>query len=116
MKKTVALLLALAVLLTGCNSASRVNHNLSKQANEFNIYRKITVMNMRTDKVVLTVEGYMALTNNDDNELVVTIQTGEHKYYKDYIYLNEWTCYIMEQTEPTSTSRYFYEIVVFPDH
>lgn len=116
MKKIIALLLAVVVLLTGCTSASRVNHNLSRQANEFNIYRKITVMNMRTDKVVLTVEGYMALTNNDDNELVVTIQTGENKYYKDYIYLNEWTCYIMEQTEPTSTNRYFYEIVVFPDH
>ena len=68
--------------------------------NEFNIYRRITVTNARTDTVMLQAEGYMALGNNSSNELVVTIKTGDDQYYKDYIYLNDWTCYVMEQTEP----------------
>lgn len=114
MKRTIAALLSAAVLLTGCNSAERVNHNLSRQANEFNVFRKLTVMNARTDTIMLEVSGYMALTNDDDNELVVTIRTGENTYYKDYIYLNDWTCYVMEQTEPSNTSRWFYEIIIFP--
>lgn len=114
MKRTIAALLSAAVLLTGCSSAERVNHNLSKRANEFNIFRKLTVMNARTDTIMLEVSGYMALTNDDDNELVVTIRTGENTYYKDYIYLNDWTCYVMEQTEPSNTSRWFYEIIIFP--
>lgn len=114
MKKLIATLLATTVLLTGCNSAERVNRNLSKEANEFNIYRKLTVMNARTDTIMLEASGYMALTNNGDNELVVTIRTGEDTYYKDYIYLNDYTCYVMEQTEPTNTSRWFYEIIIFP--
>jgi hypothetical protein len=114
MKRTIAALLTAAVLLTGCNSAERVNRNLSRQANEFNVFRKLTVMNARTDTIMLEVSGYMALTNDEDNELVVTIRTGENTYYKDYIYLNDWTCYVMEQTEPSNTSRWFYEIIIFP--
>lgn len=114
MKRIIAILLATTFLLTGCNSAERVNRNLSREANEFNVYRKLTVMNARTDTIMLEACGYMAITNNDDNELVMTIRTGENTYYKDYIYLNDWTCYVMEQTEPTNTSRWFYEIIIFP--
>ena len=93
-KKILAFGVALSVMLgmAGCSTAHTVNHNLSKDANEFNIYRRITVTNARTDTVMLQAEGYMALGNNSSNELVVTIKTGDDQYYKDYIYLNDWTC------------------------
>jgi hypothetical protein len=107
--------LTIAVCATACSTASTVNYNLSKDANEFNVYRKITVTNARTDTIMLQAEGYMSLSNNSDNELVVTIKTGEDKYYKDYIYLNDWTCYVMEQTEPKSTDKYHYELVFYPE-
>nr|DAP73913.1 MAG TPA: transmembrane cytochrome C oxidase subunit [Caudoviricetes sp.] len=101
--------------MTGCSTADVVNHNLSKDATEFNLYRRITVTNARTDTIMLRAEGYMDLSNNSSNELVVTIRTGEGTYYKDYIYLNDWTCYVMEQTEPTSTDKYHYELVFYPE-
>lgn len=107
--------LTIAVCATACSTANTVNRNLSKDANEFNVYRKITVTNARTDTIMLQAEGYMSLSNNSDNELVVTIKTGEDKYYKDYIYLNDWTCYVMEQTEPKSTDKYHYELVFYPE-
>ncbi len=56
----------------------------------------------------------MSLGNNSSNELVVTFKTGEDQYYKDYIYLNDWTCYVMEQVEPKSTDKYHYELVFYP--
>lgn len=65
--------------------------------------------------VMLQAEGYMALDNNSSNELVVTIKTGDDQYYKDYIYLNDWTCYVMEQTEPKGTDKYHYELVFYPE-
>ena len=71
----------------GCSKASTVNYNLSKDANNFNIYRKITVTNARTDTIMLQAEGYMSLSNTSENELVITIKTGEDTYYKDYISL-----------------------------
>lgn len=116
-KKLTAVLLAgaLAVGATGCSTASTVNHNLNKEADEFNVYRRITVTNARTDTIMLQAEGYMSLSNNSANELVVTVKTGESTYFKDYIYLNDWTCYVMEQTEPHSTDKYHYELIFYPE-
>lgn len=105
----------IALGMTGCRTADVVNHNLSKEGDEFNLYRKITVTNARTDAIMLQAEGYMSLSNNSNNELVVTIKTGENTYYKDYIYLNDWTCYVMEQTEPVGTDKYHYELVFYPE-
>lgn len=111
----IILMICLVFSLTGCRTADIVNHNLSKDGDEFNLYRKITVTNARTDTIMLEAEGYMSLSNNSNNELVVTIKTGEDTYYKDYIYLNDWTCYVMEQTEPTSTDKYHYQLVFYPE-
>lgn len=118
MRKRIAAILLSGIIafgLAGCTTADTVNHNLSKEANEFNVYRKITVTNARTDTIMLRAEGYMSLSNNNSSELVVTIKTGENSYYKDYIYLNDWTCYVMEQTEPNSTDKYHYELVFYPE-
>ena len=116
-KKIAAFFMAASVVscMSGCSTASTVNHNLSKDANGFNVYRRITVTNARTDTIMLQAEGYMALSNNSSNELVVTIKTGADQYYKDYIYLNDWTCYVMEQTEPKGTDKYHYELVFYPE-
>lgn len=38
-------LILLAVPLTGCSEANRVSQNLSKQADNFNIVRQLTVIN-----------------------------------------------------------------------
>lgn len=109
------LILAISFCVCGCSStAATVNYNLNKEADEFNVYRRITVTNARTDMIMMQAEGYMSLSNNTSNELVVTIKTGEDQYYKDYIYLNDWTCYVMEQLEPKSTDKYHYELVFYP--
>lgn len=118
MKKMIliTMLVLVGVVLGGCvRTSTTVNHNLSKDADEFNLYRKITVTNARTDTIMLQAEGYMSLSNNYANELVVTIKTGENTYYKDYIYLNDWTCYVVEQTEPTGTDKYHYQLVFYPE-
>lgn len=115
-RKVMCIICTIALILgcSACSTADTVSHNLSKDANEFNVYRKITVTNARTDAIMLEAEGYMSLSNNDENELEVTIKTGENTYYKDYIYLNEWTCYVVEQTEPNSVDKYHYELTFYP--
>lgn len=59
------ILLAFVGFLAGCSEASRVNHNISKQANYFESERRVTVYNARTDKVVLEIEGYISISNNE---------------------------------------------------
>lgn len=106
-----AFALALSViLLTGCSEASRVNHNLNKQADYFECERKITVYNARTDNIILQAEGYMSISNNVNDELVVTVKTGANSYKKNYVYLNDYTMYAVEDITGTHTDPYHYKL------
>ena len=96
-------LVMLVGCLCGCSEAEKVNKNISKQANYFETERHITVYNARTDKVILEAEGLMSITNNSSNELVCTIKTGPNTYKKNYIYLNSYTMYVVEDITGTMT-------------
>lgn len=104
------MLLAFVSFLTGCSEASRANYNISKQADYFESERRVTVYNARTDNVVLEIEGYISITNNDSNELVVTCKVGPDQYKKDYVYLNSYTLYIVEDITGTHTDPYHYKL------
>lgn len=113
MKKFFSFFLALVLIagcLAGCSTSSKVNHNLSVQANEFGVERRITVYNARTDMVILEVEGYMSLSNNSTSELVVTCKVGPEEYKKNYIYLNDYTLYVVEDITGTHTDPYHYKL------
>ena len=105
-----ALLCCVIVVLTGCSEADKVNHNISKQAEYFECERRITVYNARTDTIILEAEGYMDISNNSTNELVVTVKTGANSYKKNYIYLNDYTIYVVEDITGTHTDPYHYKL------
>ena len=115
MKKFIALIICLMAIitcftLTSCTEAENVNHNLSQSADNFECLRKITVYNARTDLIVMEKEGYMSLSNNSTNELVVTCKTGSNQYKKNYIYLNEYVIYVVEDITGTNTDPYHYKV------
>ena len=120
MKKKIVLIgvlvAALVLILTGCSEADKVNANLSKQANYFECERRITVYNARTDNIVLEAEGYMSISNNTSGELVVTVKTGPSTYKKNYIYLNSYTLYVVEDITGTHTDPYHYKIYFHTEH
>lgn len=122
MKKFIAILLAVVcalMLFTGCSEADKVNSNISKQANYFECERRVTVYNARTDTVILECEGYLSISNNSASELVVTVKTGPAEYKKNYIYLNDYTLYVVEDITGTHTDPYHYKMYfhtqVLPD-
>lgn len=106
---TLALVLSTA-FLTSCSEANKVNRNLNKQANYFECERKITVYNARTDNIILQAEGYMSISNNENDELVVTVKTGTNSYKKNYVYLNDYTMYAVEDITGTHTDPYHYKL------
>ena len=115
MKKFIALIICLMAIvtcctLTSCTQADNVNHNLSQSADNFECLRKITVYNARTDLIVMEMEGYMSLSNNSTNELVVTCKTGSNQYKKNYIYLNEYVIYVVEDITGTTTDPFHYKV------
>lgn len=117
MKKImVALLIALCVTLTGCTQADVVSQNISKEADNFNVVRRLTVINARTDSPLFELIGTFSLSNNSANELVVTCQTGPNEYKKHFVYVNkEWTLYVVEDISGADISPYHYEINFLPE-
>ena len=113
MKKIISIVMVIMIAIgcmTACSAADNVNHNLSQAANNFQCLRKITVYNARTDLIVMEMEGYMSLSNNSTNELVVTCMTGPNEYKKNYIYLNEYVIYVVEDITGTTTDPYHYKV------
>lgn len=114
MKKIITLALAMLmalVLLCGCTSeAEKANYNIAKQADYFESERKITVYNARTDTIVMEAEGYMSISNNSNNELVCTVKVGPDRYKVNYIYLNQYTMYVVEDITGTHTDPYHYKL------
>ena len=109
----------LAVSLCGCSEADKVNANISTQADQFECERRITVYNARTDTVIFEAEGYMSISNNANGELVATFKVGPGMYKKNYIYLNYYTLYVVEDITGTHTDPYHYKFYfhtsVLPD-
>lgn len=104
-----------AVLLCSCTEAERVTYNVQKEADNFNVTRRLSVINARTDKPVLELIGNFSISNNEENELVVTIEVAPNVYKVDYVYLNDWTMYTVEDVSGAYVDKYHYEMNFLPE-
>lgn len=108
-------LIIAATLMCGCTEVEKVTYNVQKEADNFNVTRRLSVINARTDKPVLELIGNFAITNNENNELVITIETSPNVYKVDYVYLNEWTMYTVEDISGAYVDKYHYELNFLPE-
>ncbi len=100
MKKKIilAVLLILAVFaLSSCRQADNVRHNLKREADDFNIRRRITVLNTRTDTPMMQITGLLAISVDNDGDLNITIEKAPNEYVLNYAHLSQDTTYIGEQ-------------------
>lgn len=116
MKKLLALLVLLVVLLAGCSSDADVaSRNLSTDADYFKIQRRIVFYNGITGDYILQIEGLCSIGNNDSpGELTVTCKTGPDSYKKHFLGLSDNVTYFAEQIDPATTSVYHYKVVFKP--
>ena len=103
------------LMLSGCTESDQVSQNISVEADNFNITRKLTVINARTDNVLLEMVGTFSLKNNSSNELEVICEVGEGKYQKHFVYLNDYTMYVVEDISGADVDKYHYEINFLPE-
>lgn len=115
MKRILALIVILLSVLffTSCNSADNIQYNIGQQSDNFETYRKITVINLRSDKVLLEVEGYLSIKDSNESELAVIVRTSPKEYKMHYIYTGSEIVYLVEQLENSTTDPYHWEIKVF---
>ncbi len=112
---TILLTIASTTLLSGCNDADVASRNLSTAADNFQVNRRIVVINGITDNYLLSVEGLCSLGNADkDREISITCKTGPEAYKKFFAGLSDNVTYVVEQLEPMPVSVYRYKVVFKP--
>lgn len=105
---------ALAFAAYGCREADRVSHNVSVEADNFNVERRITVFNVRTDKVLWQMTGTFSIKSSD-GDLDVIVELPDHTYAKHFFDLNEWTTYIIEDLSGANVPKYSYQLNFLPE-
>lgn len=109
-------IIALLVSMAGCTTESdQVSYNISQEADNFNVTRKITVVNVRSNTVLFEMTGTFSIKNSLSNELEVITEVAEGKYKKHFIYLNEWTTYVIEDISGADVDKYHYELNILPE-
>lgn len=111
-----ALALGLGLSVTACSSDADVaSENLSKDADNFKIPRRIVFYNGISGEYILQIEGYCSLGNNDPQyKLTVTCKTGPNEYKKHFLGLSDNVTYFAEQIAPASVSVDHYKVIFKP--
>ena len=111
---TIAAIVSLGIV--GCRESERVSHNVSQEADNFNVVRRLTVINSRTDKPEFELIGNFSINvDSNDNQLEVICETGKNEYKKHFIGLNEWTMYVVEDIGGADVNKYKYEVNFLPE-
>lgn len=111
---TILVLLVALLSLCACTQSEKVSHNLSKEADQFNVTRKITVINIRNNEILYEIIAKCSLQNNSSNELEVISEVSAGHYKKDFVYLSDWVTYVVQDVTGAYTDPYHYEINILP--
>ena len=119
MKKILSLVLIIALVggLVGCSQAERVEHNLTKEADNFNIVRQLTVINCIEGDVLFQMSGKMSINaDRADNQLEVLVEDNG-TYVKHFIGLSDNVTYVIEDLNlgDNAVSKYQYTLNFNPN-
>jgi hypothetical protein len=114
---TIGTLAAVSLVgLAACDSAAnKASRNLSTAADNFEVPRRITVVNGITGDAVMIVEGYCSLGNNDTQwRMSVTCKTEDGNFIKNFLDKSDNTFVMTEQLASVSVSTFHYRTVFRP--
>lgn len=121
MGKFIRTSLVLMIAVTGlattaaCSTDSEtVSYNISEDADNFKVNRRVVFFNGITDTYLLTIEGYCSI-QDADGQLEVTCKVGEDTYKKHFLGLSDNVTYFIEQLEPVESDPYHYKVTFKPE-
>ena len=108
---TLAIIISVIAVFTSCTEAQRVSQNISKEADNFNTVRQITVMNCIQGDVLFQMTGKISITADvEDNQLEVIAEDESGKYKKHFIGLSDNVTYVVEDITDNDVSKYKYTL------
>ena len=86
------------------------------EADNFNITRRLAVINTRSDKPVFEMIGRFSIeTDTVDNQLEITVEVEKGVYKKHFVYLNDWVTYVVEDVSGADVNTFVYEVNYLPE-
>ena len=119
-KKIIATITGAAIVamsFTGCTEAERVSYNLSKEADNFNVVRQLTVINCIKGDVLFQMTGKLSITaDTEDNQLEVIAEV-DGTYVKHFVGLSDNVTYVIEDLNlgENEVDKYQYTLNFNPD-
>lgn len=118
-----ALLGVAAAGLVACSTeADTVSYNLSQEAEDFQIDRRIVFINGITDKYLLEIEGKCNIETGDSMaagtlEVVCKVADGDgaSSYKKHFLGLSDNVTFVVEQTAASEVDPYHYKVFFRPE-
>lgn len=106
-----ATMLATTLLaLSGCTEADRVSTNLAQESDNFNVVRKVTVLNAITNDTMFEMTGKMSIkADTADKQLEIVVEDNG-KYQKHIIGLSDNVSYIVQDLDVKDVDKYHYSI------
>jgi hypothetical protein len=106
-------------VLAGCSSAADVAaDNISKAAEQFEVYRHIVGINGITDKYLFEITGYCSVETSNSalgNSLEVTCKTGPSSYNKTFLGLSDNSTFTVQQVDDIAVSEDQFRVIIRPD-
>lgn len=107
-----------AVLLAGCETESqRVRYNISQEADNFNIVRRVTVIDCITGDVLFQMTGKMSIVADTEDDQLEILVEDDGNYQKHIIGLSDNVTYVVEDLAlgANDVSQYHYTINFNPN-
>ena len=101
--------------LSACRESDKVSYNVSQEADNFNVMRRVAVINTRTDKVEFEAIGRISVDTEDKTKLVILVETAKGVYKKHLINMTDWNMYVVEDLYGAEVNEYKYEINYMPE-
>lgn len=123
LKKILGIMIAVVLIIvpvttmTGCSmtEADKVSHNVSQEAENFNVLRRFAVINTRTDKVEFELIGAFSREDVTGKSVSVVVELADGTYKKHIIGLNDDTMYVIEDLGGAKVNKYKYEVNYIPE-
>lgn len=104
----------LMVSLVGCDRESeRVSHNISKEADNFGVVRRLSVVSAINNEPIFELVGAFSF-EEQGHRITTTVKTGANSYKKHTVGLSQMTFWVVEDLEGANVNNYKYEINFTP--
>ncbi|HZK57393.1 MAG TPA: hypothetical protein VFD17_03695 [Clostridia bacterium] len=115
-KRLVVFMFLLVMILTSCTRAKdTVSYNISRDADEFRIIRRVVFYNSITDTYMMEMVGNIAIDIGRDGVIEVIAKIGPNEYQKHYLGLSDNVTYTVEQIGTSDASEYRYKMIFKPE-